>query len=800
MADQYEDCRRRLQELAIWYEERKGDRNEATTRLHLIDTLFLECLGWTKDDVQAEETQEGKYTDYTFMAPRRLLIVEAKREGEYFELPAGTHGLERSIPGLCRDYPDIKKAMAQVAEYCQKRGVEFGAACNGHQLIAFIACRGDGIAPMEGRALVFPSLDRMIEDFLMLWDALSKPGIQEKRLLSRLVGGQISRVPAKLAASVTNYPGIKGRNPFQTDLQIVSELVMEDVAKSPQLEEKFLRECYCQGGALSQHSVLAKQILQARYAAVFEPDVAAPTILSATNKDGISPELLAESISRRPIILLGDTGVGKTTFSRNLIKVEAADIFENGIAIYIDLGARGILAMDLRAFVLDEVDRQLRRSYDIDIYERNFVKAIYNLELERFRRSIYGDLERTDRSAFSQREIAFLEGRLRKKEEHIRHALQHITRGQNKPVVFFLDNADQRTEDVQEQAFLIAQEIAEAWPVTVFLALRPTTFHRSLRSGSLSGYHPKAFVISPPRVDRVLQKRLEFCIQMASGKIPLESLGARVSIQLHAMEKIMRSFLLSLEHTHGLIELIDNLAGGNIRLALDLVRQFFGSGHVDTQKIVERYDQSGTYYVPLHEFLRAVIYGDTIHYDPRQSYIANVFDVGTLDPKEHFLVPILIGFLDVEGRKAGAEGFVGIARIYDRLQGVGFTAGQIDLGITRSVKKRLIETGGRKVPEIKEPMPETLRASSVGVYHVRCLTRLFSYVDAMIVDTPILDPAVRGQVTEVQSLDQRLERAEIFRGYLNEQWALFSRLDGEYDWIDASRELHNDIDRVQNYT
>jgi hypothetical protein len=56
-------------------------------------------------------------------------------------------------------------------------------------------------------------------------------------------------------------------------------------------------------------------------------------------------------------------------------------------------------------------------------------------------------------------------------------------------------------------------------------------------------------------------------------------------------------------------------------------------------------EKSGAYYIPLHEFQRAVIYGDARYYDPDRSPIANLFDVTSVDPKEHFLLPLVIGLL-----------------------------------------------------------------------------------------------------------------------------------------------------------
>ena len=42
----YEDCRDQLSALVEYYSQNKGTKNEATTRLHLIDRLFFNCLGW----------------------------------------------------------------------------------------------------------------------------------------------------------------------------------------------------------------------------------------------------------------------------------------------------------------------------------------------------------------------------------------------------------------------------------------------------------------------------------------------------------------------------------------------------------------------------------------------------------------------------------------------------------------------------------------------------------------------------------------------------------------------------------
>lgn len=798
MTTDYEECRINLEKLIAWYEP--AHRNEATTRFQIIDRIFFECLGWSKDDVIMEEHHGGEYSDYSFNAPRRILIVEAKKEDQYFEIPAAKTQLEYSIASLSRDNANLKAAISQVAAYCQQRGTPFGAVSNGCQIIAFIAVRSDSIAPLDGKALVFSSLEKMLEKFLDFWQALSKPGLEEKKLQARLIGDLQAQLPRKLSETIAIYPGIKNRNSFQTDLQIVSDLVIEDLTRSEPLEKKFLEECYCKTGALSQHSLASKTILETRYAALFDSNTPAPLLVQAADRQGVSPELLAESINRRPILLIGSVGVGKTTFIKNLIKIEAPSVFDKAITLYIDFGSKATLSADLKLFVIEEVIKQLRQNYEIDIEERNFVRGVYHSDLQRFKKGIYSDLYETDAQRFKDKELELLEKKLATPEEHLKQSLKHVANGRKKQLIMILDNSDQRDEYTQQQVFLISQEIAEHWSTTVFVTLRPETFYRSQQIGVLSGYHPKAFSVSPPRVDFVLEKRLSFALKLTRGEIPIQVLSEGMGVRLSSLESVICSFLKSLNINRELSECIDNISSGNIRLALDLVRGFFGSGHVNIQKIVDiqRSHEKGGYTVPLHEFLRAVIFGDNFYYDSSRSPIANLFDISSNDSREHFLLPLLIGVIYSLGSSGSNEGFVETSIVYEHLQGIGFIADQIDKALVVSTRKKLIETAARLIPQPGHIMPHTLRVTTLGLYHITRLCGLFEYVDAVIIDTPILDSNVRESVCDVVDIDSRLDRAECFRHYLDAQWSTMHLQALGFDWGNASVSLKRQIERIRN--
>jgi len=799
MGSQFEVGKKAIEALAEWYISHAASRNEATTRLHLIDDLLFECLFWDKrSDCITEERLDGLYADYTLMCPRRMVIVEAKKEDVYFDIPSGLSNRQYAIRTLS-DVPGLAEAIRQAAGYCQQRGTPYGVVTNGHQLVAFLGSREDGLLPEEGRAIVFESLEAMVADFPTLWKVLSKPGVSERHLHKLVLGPDNSILPKKLAELISPYPGVKNRNFIQTDLQILADLVFEDIISSEELEDEFLRTCYCQSGALSQYALVSKSLLASRYAALFEGSSGAPTLRPASTKKGISKELVAESFARRPILLIGDVGVGKTMFFRHFIKIDAKEVFDDALVIYVDFGTQAVFSAEIYDYVADDISRQLRSNYATDIYDRSFVRAVYHGDLERFQRGIYGILRDTDQPAYAAKEIAFLEERLQNKEQFLKDALSHIAKGRRKQIVVFLDNADQRTDSIQQQVFVLAQTMAAQWPAAVFLALRPETFQRSKDRGSLSAYHLKAFTVSPPRIDEVLSKRLSFGLDLTSGRLSLSSLVPGVTVDFQKVGVFLAIVKYSIETSNEIVEAIDNLCGGNVRLALEFVRRLIGSGHIDTRKILEKYDRSGSYFIRLHEFLRTVIFGDGVYFFPDSSPIENLFDIQTLEPREHFLSLIMLQFVSSEGRRSATHGFVDVDKVYDFAAGSGFQPKQIDTHLARLCTKRLIETAGRIKPLQTDTTASAVRITTVGAYHLLRLPHLFAYYDAIVTDTPILDADFRDRVCDVAEIGDRLERCKTFLAYFDTCARGLESARCGFDWAMAAAYTRKDIEKIWKY-
>lgn len=799
--DIYENGRQTLEKLVQDFNSiDKIKFNEADTRFRFIDKILIDCLNWEAKDIDNEDVKNNHYADYKLNLFRPVAVWEAKRIGNYFELPVGTSKLFMPLKSICKDNKNTKDALIQVSNYCHERGIKIGVVSNGWQIIAFIANRNDSIPPLDGDGLIIPSLNFFLDNYKEIWNCLSKNGFQDDYISMKLTGSSEEHLPPKLSSTILNYPGIKNRNPYQVDLEIISDLVLEDVVKEKSIEKEFLKDCYCKSGSLSQYSLLSKQILKTRYSYLFEENDKKALLEQISNKKGLSgdlKELFSNSLTKRPILLIGDVGVGKSTFIDNLLLIEAPSIFEKSITFKIDLGSKAIISLDLKVAIIKIIIKQLLEIHEIDIQEDGFVRNAYYIELENFKKGV--TVKRLYDIAPVEaiiKEVEFLSNLIKNESEHLKKSLEYICKNQKKQIIVFIDNCDQRNDSDQETAFLIAQEFASDWPVIVFVCLRPETFHRTKKKGgALSGYHPKAFTISPPRIDDVIYKRLSFAQKITRGEISLTKFQTKTSFP--KLDNLIQCFIDSMKTNHDLLIFFDNVSNGNIRKAIELIQKFFGSGHVNTEKIINIIESRGNYTIPVHELLRSVIFGDNEHFNPINSEIINLFDVRINDPKDHFTISLIIGLIQDYSINNRNEGFVSIKDVYAYMQKLNYLPYSIDLALNFMFSKELFETSEKGNYLNTDKNELMIRTTGKGIYHLSHLQNSFTYIDSIIVDVPIFDKTTRENISNTYYIIERLDRALIFTQYLDLIWNKQNFTNTHFNWNQKSQELRADIARIR---
>ena len=490
--------------------------------------------------------------------------------------------------------------------------------------------------------------------------------------------------------------------------------------------------------------------------------------------------------------MVGDVGVGKTMFFRHLIRIDARELTEKAIVLSVDFGREPTLG-ELRSFVSRRLSDQLLESYDVDVMERSFVKGVYNRELERFRKSVWGSYTETDEDLYRRKEAERLDELIASEESHLRRSVEHLVKARKQLVVLVFDNVDQRDAAFQEQVFLLAEGFADTWPATVFLSLRPSTFHWSRRAGTLQAYQPRAFSVSPPRIDRVVIKRLEYAQKLMADAGRLPTFPPGVTLRTESLDAYLGILIRSFRRNEHLMGLLDNLSAGNVRRALELIATFVRSGHTRPELALERVAEHGGFEIPDHIFLRALLLNDAAHYDPASSLLPNLLDISTPDGREHFLLPLILEWLEREAEGSRAEGFVDAERIFAYAQDLAFGPDQVLFALSRASESGLADA----LPP-GAATPERYRTSQFGAFAHRKLLSDFTYLDAVVIDTPIVDDDVRTVLEVVRAIRPRVERAKSFVAYLDGQWrdGLAGRVG--FDWQRLSQRAKRHISSVES--
>jgi GTPase SAR1 family protein len=138
----------------------------------------------------------------------------------------------------------------------------------------------------------------------------------------------------------------------------------------------------------------------------------------------IADAVLQGGSGSRPIVVIGDVGVGKTSFFENLYEKLEQSEKANTLFLHINLGIKANLSIDVKAYVLAEIPASLKQRYAIDIDSDNFAHAVYYNDLNDFDRGVKGALKNVDPLAYRKARIDFLAGLVARRDTHLHRAIQ----------------------------------------------------------------------------------------------------------------------------------------------------------------------------------------------------------------------------------------------------------------------------------------------------------------------------------------------------------------------------------------
>lgn len=770
--------------------------NEANTRLRLIDVILFDILHWQKSSVDAEKfcRAEG-YADYVlYVHERPALILEAKRTGATFTLPDRKFENRPYLFGiLATESRAAADALQQAIGYAATLGARYVGISNGNQWLftmTFVQDQG-----LEQRLIyVFESLDSIHDRFAKFCECFGESGLAMNAVSHDLTDNLKQPAPAKPSSRISGYPAPASRNIFQNELSYILDYVWQ-VMSQDEGTLQFVQHCYVQPNSHEDVVALVRSLLEKRKS---EDEILRSYDIRTIDK---LPYLLAHLPSERPFVVLGEVGRGKSSFLKYLRFVAAKEVLSSYIQIELNFLDRPDSTSEIPSFVYAEIERQLGENYGINVNDNAFVRGVLNLEIRALADTPEGKFYAADDRRYKEFELEKIREWMSDKHMYLARVFHHLKKGRLQSIALFLDNLDRRPQDLQETAFLKASAMARDWASIVFICLRPETYYRSQQAGVMDTIAPITFTVGQPDLALVLKRRFAYAKGIAGGGKLDPSIARAVpdrelSFDLPRVARIFESCEFAARKRHGIIPVLEAVSNGNIRQMLELARRILSSGHLDTKKILEKIEKTGGYCIPDFEGIKALLYGDYMHYDPEKSQFINLFDIRHSDPSEHSIRFAVLSYLSKVPADAEASlGYVGESTVIDYLASQGYSyavsAYTIHYLTEKSCIRKYIATEGKSRSENR------LRITPLGRFHLFNLVSIFQYLDAIIIDTPILD-SLDYSISNEFDIKQRLDRTESFIGYLERKSATIREATLASEWNEFIKVAHSNIREIRN--
>lgn len=749
--------------------------NEADTRFKVIDEILRNLLGWDANDFLCEErvSEDGKegFLDYLITTAQTSLLIEAKRALiDFSGLPTTRRAALKGswVKG------ELRKAINQARDYGRKKSVGFCAVTNGDAWIVFPVNRRDLVPFEDTFAVVFADANSAIDsDFEEFRGLLSRSAVIDGSLEQQLLGGDSNQIDNRRLNKIydRSFSKMSRTTMFASiESEIVSAFSEDLISKNPELLEK----------AYVETADRIKFDDRVKMAVLRRDQVVRTRPVRPIGRSGVreaASKVTSINVKAQPVALLtlGLVGAGKTTFLRYVETVSGRDYFDQahkppkGHWVYVDFRTYS-KSLSARSYIYDAVLEYINNNPVLGDYNTTIYPA-YKNEIANLKRGPLAIL-RDDTDALNHKITELILKEYEEKASYCKRIMSFAANSQSTFLV--IDNVDQQEDSaVQEAIFLDALAVARDGRFNLVLAMRDATYVQNRSSAVFDAFAFDAIYIDPPHVQSVLSKRFAIATHLLRGKkFELTSDGgAKVSVSdASTVVDMLSASVLGTE----IGQLIEVAATGDIRLALQMTKQFLQFGYTTSYRAYLSFQRRGRYTFPVHEAIRAVMFGNQSIYRDEFSPILNPLDAKTGRSESQFLrlyiMSALVGAATTktfQGLEAG--------EIISCLEKLGFSS-----RITRKVLDDLIAARVCFSRSHQEFSTESvLVPTRLCGYIVRELIGTFVFLETVVFDTFIYDDDVWLHIKDgMRNIYSETRPVEKFR----KRKALIKHF---FDWIEG---------------
>ena len=766
----------------------KGNVSEADTRAKIIDKILTDVLGWPERVIRRERLVHEGYLDYELEVHKKPLItVEAKKAGTPFVFPTQDR-VHRSLKlsGSVLTIPEINEAISQVRKYCDDAAIRYAVTTNGYAWIIFRAIRED-MGWREGKALVFPSLEYITENFTLFWNILSYEAVSAGSLDTEFgCDLRVSRESHRVINILFNADLPLQRNRLNMQLQPLVRYIFEDITRDNQLE--ILQSCYVHYGSLR---IVAQDVGATITDTIpmFLRRQGAEPLLQSADSAGTFGEMVSGSTdltTGQLCLLLGGIGSGKTTFLRRYQLTVGRDILaKHSIWFHIDFLKAPVDPEDVELFVWQTILEQLRSRYsEYRLERRRNLRRAYEKDIEVLEESVLRPYKQG--TIQYEEKLAECLGKWQADTaNYVPRLLNTCEPRKSQKVVLFIDNVDQLSPESQAKAFLLSQRVTRSIGSLTIVAMREESYYAASVQRSFTAYTSRRFHIASPRFLDIIQNRITYAQKYLKNAIENPSFDTtqqepQDALDIYDLLTIVSESLFS--RNRNIIRFIEAICFGNMRSALEMFINFLTSGATDVDKMLNIYRREGRYYVGFHEFVKSVILAARKYYKEEQSPILNVFDCGAYKNSSHFtairILRLLLSYRAQASREG--QGYVEITRLLSSFEDTFDNTEDFMVTLNRLLQAQLVEVNTRSTESIIGA--SHVRVTSAGWYYSIYLVRSFCYLDLVLQDTPLNDSQVAEDLKQsVYLVDNLYDREE---DKLERVEARFQRVEKLLDYLE----------------
>jgi len=670
---------------------------------------------------------------------------------------------------------DIKKAVDQVRGYCMEEGCLYAGITNGHEWIFFKTFEA-GKNWRDLKALVIKENSYFAESYTEAINILGYEAI--KNGLHRQHIGNVGRQSREILfpkEKIPNYDSEVNSNNFARLLRPFARKYFGDITVA---EQEFMEACYVRQRDYDTSFDNFRHLIKDALTPYFKEHGVQEFI--DNEKGGQFGNRLSKSIREKKtgevIILFGGKGAGKSTFLRKLLyhnppqylskysRVAIADLLnvpENNEEVYNSIWNQTIEKLDTdellkgdRGVLLSLFSDRFEIAKRQDLFGLEEKSEAYNLKLNSLVRQWIND------------------------KKYISRRLIEYWRTKHTGCIVVVDNTDQFDQEIQDLCFTTAQEIANELNCLVIISMREERFYYSKMHGTLDAYQNSGFHISSPVTQAVFEKRVNFVldrleeISFCNDEFPSDTSSEEIEA-IKKLFKILRNEFRMGEQSP-LTNFLNACAHGNIRVALELFRDFLKSGYTNVDEMV---GIDGLWTLKIHQVLKPVMIPYRFFYDENQSSIPNIFQIRSKQNGSHFTGLRILKYLS-NGIDRQSPHYVAVSQLRDCFADTFNMVDDFEKNLDIFLMKNLVESNNRLDFYSKDV--DSIKITNYGLYIFEILSSFFTYIELISSDCSVYDETTAYdlanlsnedyrlfyQKRRLERVDRRLDKAQVFIDYL----------------------------------